>query len=381
MALRVGLLSTWNTRCGIAEYARHLALAMRREGDVELTVFGSRNFGDRAVRPYEDWAVPTFDVQMWHPEHRLGLDVELILALELDVLHVQYSNLFYNRHRLVELLRRFSGVIAVTFHDKHVSAAFPYGLADLLYAHRDDVGLGPRRLIPQGIDLRRPMIKTFGLGKSRVDIIAPICERNGWDFSSSFGEDRWLESDNLFTWLRDSDAIVLWYDEDLTSGGSAAAPLAIGTRRPVFVNDTEWFRDLPDRTSTLRKVHTVEELETEMQQLLDDPYAEERSWDRVARSLIADYRDAVSAERRSVRAPRQRLRSAAFAELDFKPYSLVKYRLLRRSSGQPVEPAPSATGVNASSVASRVDRTAGRGACGSPSPECPPPPCTARHRQ
>jgi hypothetical protein len=328
--VRVGLLSTWNTRCGIAEYTRHLATAMRRRDDTEVTVFGSRNFGERAVRSYEDWAVATFDVQMWHPERLLNLDVETVLEAEVDVLHVQYSNLFYNRGRLVELLHRFPGVTAVTYHDKHVSAAFPYRLADLLYAHREDVGIGPRRMIPQGIDMRPPVVKTFGLGKSRSDLIGEICARNGWVFESSFGENRWLESDELFAWLRDCDAIVLWYDEDKTSGGSAGAPLAIGTRRPVFVNDTEWFRDLPDRTATLRKVHSLEDLESAMRQQFKDDYADERTWDRVAEMLVTDYR----AELEDNPDPRQhrgdRFRGAAFSALDFKPYSLIKVRVQGR---------------------------------------------------
>jgi anaerobic selenocysteine-containing dehydrogenase len=325
--MRIGLLTTWNTRCGIAEYSRHLATALRREDDVELTVLGSRNFGDRAVAPYEDWAVPVFDVQPWHPERRLDLDVETILELDLDVLHVQYSNLFYNRHRLVELLRRFPGVTALTYHDKCVSRAFPYRLPDLLYAHREDVGIGPRRLIPQGIDLRRPVVKTFGLGKSRLDIIGEVCERNGWGFEHSFGEDRWLASDELFDWLRDSDAIVLWYDEDLSSGGSAGAPLAIGTRRPVFVNDTEWFRDLPEHTSNLRKLHSPEQLEEALRELFADAYADERTWDRVAATLTADFREAQAegGDERGHR--RDRLRGRTFAMLDFKPYSLRKHRM------------------------------------------------------
>ncbi len=332
MPLRIGLLSTWNTRCGIAEYSRHLSTALRRRDDVELTVLGSRNFGDRAVAPYEEWALPAFDVQMWHPDSLTGLDVEAILDLPLDVLHVQYSNMFYDRRRLVELLRRFPGVTALTYHDKRVSRAFPYHLLDLLYAHREDVGIGPRRLIPQGIDLRRPVVKTFGLGKSRVDIIGEVCERNGWDFQHSFGEDRWLDGDELFAWLRDSDAIVLWYDEDLGSGGSAGAPLAIGTRRPVFVNDTEWFRDLPERTSTLRKVHSPTELEEGLRALFADEYAEARTWDRVAATLLADFHAAVAGKRAAVPRRPDAVRSRVFARLDTKPILRWKYRLA--SSGR-----------------------------------------------
>jgi hypothetical protein len=321
--MHIGILSTWNTRCGIAEYSRHLVDALRRQGDVEVTVLGSRNFGERAIAPYEDWVEPTFDVQIWHPKHAFALDVEAILEHQLDVLHIQYSNLFYDRARLIELLHRLPMVSALTYHDKGGALAFPYELVDLLYAHREDVGIGPRRLIPQGIDLRRPVVKTFGLGKSRLDIIGAVCERGGWDFQHSFGEDRWLDGDELFSWLRDSDAIVLWYDDDHRSGSSAGAPLAIGTRRPVFVNDTQWFRDLPERTANLHKVHTPEELEAGLRETFANPYAESRTWDSVAKTLIEDFRDALQRAPTSVPRSCDGLRERAFVTLDHKPIRRV----------------------------------------------------------
>jgi hypothetical protein len=325
--MRIGFLSTWNTRCGIAEYSRHLVEALSRQGDVEMTVLSSRNFGERAVAPLEKWAEPAFDVQIWHPEHRFALDVETILEHELDVLHIQYSNLFYARGRLIELLRRFPGVTALTYHDKGGVLAFPYELFDLLYTHRADVGVGPRSVIPQGIDLRRPVVKTFGLGKSRADIIASVCEQNGWSFEHSFGEKCWLDGEELFLWLRDSDAIVLWYDDDHRSGGSAGAPLAIGTRRPVFVNDTEWFRDLPERTANLRKVHTPKELEIGLREVLSDPYAENRTWDNVAQSLLGDYREALVSKPAPLPRRFDPLRGRLFVTLDHKPLR----RVLRRA--------------------------------------------------
>jgi hypothetical protein len=336
--LKVGLLSTWNTRCGIAEYSRHLVDALRRRGDVAVTVFGSRNYGDRAIRPFEDDEVACFDVQLWHPEERFDFDAQPVLDADLDVLHIQYANLFYRRRDLVELMRRFDGVIALTYHDKTVSrAAFPHQMADVLFTHREDVGLGERILIPQGIDLRAPVVKTFGLGKSRDDLIAPICERNGWLLQTSFGDDRWLEAEELFQWLRDSDAIVLWYDDDPSVGESAAAALAIGTRRPVFVNDTQWFAKLPERTATLRKVATLDELERELRALLVDEYAQQRSWDLVAQTTVDAYRAALAARDAhgahgtgaGHRAP---VRAAAYAAMDQKPLIRIKNRALRRGS-------------------------------------------------
>ena len=292
-----------------------------------MTVFGSRNFGDRATASFEPWAVPVFDVQIWHPEHSFSLDVEAILKHELDVLLIQFSTLFFHHGRMVELLRRFPGVTALVLHDKEGALAFPRELVDLLYAHRQDVGVGQRRLIPQGIDLRAPVVKTFGLGKSRLDLIGAICARNGWDFQHSFGKDRWLEADELFAWLRDSDAIVLWYDKKLGSGGSAAAPLAIGTRRPVFVNDTNAFSDLPEHATNLCKLHTTTELELALQELFANPYAEARTWEQVAATIVGDFRSAVRAGGRHMASPRHRLREWAFVRLDHKPVRRVVRRL------------------------------------------------------
>jgi hypothetical protein len=329
--MRVGLLTSWKTQCGIAEYSRALAKAFRGRGDIDLVVFGSRNVGDRAVREYEAYEQPVFDVQRWRPDHRFHLCVQSVLDHDLDVLHIQYSNLFYGRRDLVELMRSFPGVIALTYHDKVVSRAFPHELVDLLFAHRDDVGVGPRRLIPQGIDVRPPVVKTFGLGKSQDHVIREICDRRGWIFAKSYGSNRWLEHDELYEWLRDCDAIVLWYPEDATSGGSAAAPMAISTRRPVFVNDTEWFRDLPERTATLRKIGSVAELELELEKLFRDPYAERRSWDSVAETLVAGYHEALS-EASTVRPGRERRprtsRSTVFALLDRKPLVKATARFL-----------------------------------------------------
>lgn len=323
--LRVGLLTTWNTRCGIAEYSRSLAGAMRRRGDLDVAIFGSRNVGERAVREYEGWAVPAFEVQLWTPGWQHGFDAATVLERELDVLHIQFSNVFYPRRQLVEVMRRFDGVLAITWHDKYVPRTFPWRMADLLYAHREDVGVGPRRLIPQGIEVSPPVVKTFGLGKSRIDIIGDICERNGWRFESSFGEDRWLETEELRAWLRDSDAIVLWYEEDRSSGGSAAAPMALATRRPVFVNDTEWFRDLPDRTDTLTKVSTPEQLEAGLRERFADPYVEPRSWDRVAETLVDDYRGVIADGGRSRAQP---FRSRLFSASDNKPMIRRKRALI-----------------------------------------------------
>jgi hypothetical protein len=325
--LKVGLLTSWNTQCGIAEYSRGLAEALRRRGDVEVRIFGSRNVGERAVRDYAEGEFACFDVQAWREDKAFRLDAEPILEAELDVLHIQYSNLFYERRQLVHLMRRFPGVIALTYHDKVIGRVFPWRIPDVLFAHREDVGAGPRRLIPQGIDLRPPVVKTFGLGgkAESVPLLEAMCERNGWRFERSYGRHRWLETHELRAWLRDSDAIVLWYPDMPTSGGSASVAVALGTRRPVFVNEAQAFSDLPRRTTNLRKVATLEELEVALRAELFDPYVQGRSWDAVAETTVNAYHEALT-ELRGDRHGGARLRARTFAACDPKPRTARSHR-------------------------------------------------------
>jgi hypothetical protein len=284
--MKVGMLTSWNTQCGIAEYSRYLTSAMRRRDDVEVTVLGSKNYDDRKVAEDEHYVVPVFGVLPWNKYDDHSFDTEEILQLDLDVLHVQYEVLLYNQQGFGELLSRFEGPKVITFHDNCIPPTFPGGLFNLRYTHREEVGVGERFLLPFGIENRKPVVKTFGLGRSRADIIEPICTKNGWAFHKSFGEHDWKSTEELTSWLRDSDAIVLYYDDVPSAGSSQAARTAIGTRRPVILNDVTWFRGVEGAY----KIETPEELEELLIQLLDKPIIQEHSWDNIAAGIVEDYK-------------------------------------------------------------------------------------------
>lgn len=297
--MKVGLLTTWRTQCGIAEYSSHLALALERAG-ADVVVLGSRN-DESAGRhlPAEPafahsesiLQFPIFDVQAWRSDRRHEFAVENVLALNLDVLHVQYEVLLYHRGRLQELLDRFEGVKAITYHDSCIPPDMP-GPWDVQLRHRADTGPAGD-VIPFGVEQVPPVVKTFGLGRSRADIICAICDRHGWRFEQSFGDQRWLSQSELHEWLRDSDAIVLWYPDVESAGSSQAARTALATHRPLFVNDVSWFRDLPDRAQRLFKLaDTPVALEEGLARALSSPFIDDRSWDAVAQRHLAAYAQA-----------------------------------------------------------------------------------------
>ncbi len=297
--MKVGLLTSYRTICGIAEYSSHLALALKRAG-ADVVVLGSQNEGHRNLDPDPatlavPW-MPVFDVQAWRADGRHDFNVEAILHEGCDVLHVQYEVILYHRERLQELLDRFDGVKVITWHDSCVPPDMP-GPWDVQLRHRDDTGPGGT-VIPMGVEDVAPVVKTFGLGRSRADIICSICDRRGWKFEQSFGDQRWLHAAELHAWLREADAIVLWYPDVDSAGSSLAARTALATRRPLVVNDVSWFRDLPERLFGLQKVpDDPRMLDGALTFLLSNmPYITEHSWDRVAQLHLDAYSAAAAAK-------------------------------------------------------------------------------------
>ena len=285
----VGMLTSWNTQCGIAEYSRYLTSAMREIDDVDVVVLGSKNYDERKVAEDESFVVPVFGVLPWNNYGDHSFDTEEILELDLDVLHIQYEVVLYNPLGLLDLLTRFKGPKVVTYHDNCIPRDFPYSMFNLRYTHREEVGVGERYLIPFGIEDRAPVVKTFGLGRSRADIIEQVCSANGWRVDKSFGEQDWKSTDELTNWLRDSDAIVLYYDDVPSAGSSQAARTAIGTRRPVIVNDVTWFRGVEG----VYKVETPQELEETLRHLFKNTVIERDSWGNLAVSIVEDYKECL----------------------------------------------------------------------------------------
>ncbi|MGA2757761.1 MAG: methyltransferase domain-containing protein [Solirubrobacteraceae bacterium] len=298
--MKVGMLTSWNTQCGIAEYSRALVEALASHDEIELVVLGSRNYDERALAPDEDYVVACFDVAHWNRYGHDELDVERILALGLDVLHVQFQLGLYNLPRLLELLERFEGASVITWHDNWVPRELELHRFDAAITHR--LGVGPTdNVISFGVRNVPAIVRTFGLGRTREEIIAPICERNGWTFESAasseapYGGQRWVPWRELHDWLRGADAIVLWYAENELVGSSQAAHTALATRRPLVVTDTTWFADLPARPGRIHKIaDDPAALEATLHELLDDPLIAAADWQLVAARHLDCYQRAIS---------------------------------------------------------------------------------------
>jgi hypothetical protein len=296
--MRVGILTSHRVPCGIAQYSERFANALARIGH-EPVILAGRADEHRSVP--EEFAGEVHDVAqigLWRNDGEYNLNWGAVRGLGLDVIHVQYQSMLFDQWALADLVRDFPGPTAVTFHDSCNRPDFPAQAFDLRFTHRDGVGVGAPEVIPFAIEERPPVVRTFGLGRTRSDLIAPICERLGWIFEDIAShepiqgggyDNKWRSHEDLIAWLRGADAIVLWYDDQPMAGSSQAARTAMAARRPVIVNDVTWFRDLPTRVSRFVKVGSLEELEAELTETLGDRYVTENSWESVASRLVERY--------------------------------------------------------------------------------------------
>ena len=298
--MRVGILTSWRVPCGVYQYSARFADALAQVPGVTPVILAGRADEHRSVPEESDHEVyDTGQIGMWRDDGEYRLDVDRIAdQLDLYLVHVQYQSMLVREPDLVALAQAFNGPLAVTFHDRCQASTFPYHAFDLRFTHRQGVGLGD--VIPFGVEDLPPVVRTFGLGRSQVEVIAPICERNGWVFESATshepihgGGQAWRTHRDLIAWLRGADAIVWWYPPQPLAGSSQAARTAMASRRPVFTNCTEWFADLPDATRGFAKVGSEAELEQALRATFDRPYVADNSWVSVARRMCDFYRGAL----------------------------------------------------------------------------------------
>ncbi len=354
LPLRVGLITTWNARCGVAEYSRALVGALRARGH---TVVVLANYPVNPV-PWgaDDGGVYRFFYTGWHRER--GVDAELagrvVAGHALDVLHLQYQNFIYPGDFL-PVLRRLSlyAPLVATFHDAGVPGDFPRDAVARAIVHSPVTArlLGWRgaAVIPIGIhDLpappaaearrrlglgARPVLCSLGLGRTDyravLGVVRDLVPRYPRLLYAVLGPEGYAEAVQraardlgvaehvralggffplrvLFAWMHAADAVLFYFPETGIEGvSSSSARLGIAARRPVVVSDVGWTRDLPDElkvpygdAGALReRLVRILEDEAFRRDLLarQERLIREASWARVAERHEAVYRQAVAA--------------------------------------------------------------------------------------
>jgi len=272
--MKIALATTWNQQCGISEYSRSLVDALTRLGH-EVTILGSNVFP--LLKEDEPFVT------------RLGMPTSC------DILHIQYSSYIFTREYINSILTIASNngtKCFATFHDQFLPG-FDYEKLDGIIAHRNDIFQHlpediPKYVMPSGVLTSPVRITSFGLGRNKNGEIQKVCDKLGFDFLVSDFRN-WISQEELLEFIKRGDATVLWYPDNKAAGSSSCARIAIGARRPLFVSECEWFKELHGVEDVLFFKHE-EDLEAKLEGYFDNAFIKSNNWDTIALKHVSIYK-------------------------------------------------------------------------------------------
>ncbi|MDX9786208.1 MAG: glycosyltransferase [Desulfobacterales bacterium] len=152
---RVGWISSWNAKCGIAAYSKFLVDGLPQDA-LDILVFASRT----GARLQPD---ASNVVRCW-TNHNGAID-ELLAALEknrVDALVLQFNFAFFSPRNLERILHyaKKNGIVSILFFHSTADVTVP-GLEASLSSIREALGMADRLLVHGVADLNR--LKSWGL--------------------------------------------------------------------------------------------------------------------------------------------------------------------------------------------------------------------------
>lgn len=331
--MNIGLFSSYGIMCGVSEYSQNLARAMRALGH-QVTLFGS--YGGEHIRPDSAWrllpvdesdpcVVRCFDTPIWAygGEFDFPLIEREVRQRGISTAIISYQCALFHTPYLERLLAwlRGQGIWTIAIlHDSYLQ--FNLGLVEIrvvtgpsMLPHVPDATIIPQGIHelppPQMEDIRREyglegtLVATLGLGRTDYDLIDRAVRRLGWRFlvfDPTRGcrlegphivvFQRWFSQPEMIRILYAARATVLWYPEVPAEVTSSAAHIAVAAQRPVIVNGTRWFTDLPQ--DVFIKANDEEELvaalarDVEQQRVRNqEAYIRANSWTETAKRYLA----------------------------------------------------------------------------------------------
>lgn len=341
LPIKFALMSSWNIRCGIAEYSRHLANSLEAKG-LDLRIIANSNATGEVVNSYLLEDITKNVYPLWHYDYRTWRDTEIdrngifrLLRQEaITKLNIQYHPGFFNQEVLLDFIKQCIQAeieVTITFHNS--KDVYPETFAQMgklkikIVVHTledkrrlDNQGIHNVYYIPHGVldfsdesvnDSREklgivgdPVIGSFGFlrqYKGVLELIEAVgILRNDYPDIRLLGLNSLYPSEDSFQYyqqcnkrieelelhtnitlltdflpiedaikyLHTTDIIVLPY-YDSKEGASGAGNIAIASRRPLLVSNSEIFAEIRNVTVQMKNI-TPQCVASEIQSLISN---------------------------------------------------------------------------------------------------------------
>lgn len=304
--MHIGMMTTWDSICGIAEYSKNLVSELAKSSKV--TIFANYGNIQHASRiPNVTIYKKQFGVFWWNEP--VQIDVQNILHVvksqKIDVFHIQYQSSLYEPdgfNSLLEELVNMSIPIVITLHDSSVNPHIKFPASVQFIAHNPVIGKRLNALdifpfyMPFPILEIPSIVGTFGLGRNQVSIIQKVCNDLNLEYRyfDARKENRWKSTEELCKWIKECDVIVLWYNEvPGLEGNSSVVRTVVSCNRPLIVNDVHWFADVIYYADSLGLyvANNVRHLKELLRQVLHLPYKESCYFSEVVKMHFLVYNE------------------------------------------------------------------------------------------
>lgn len=245
--MRIGVVSSWNERCGISEYTKNLVSGLLGCG-IEVKV--AANYPKDQVEPDEPFVKRFFHCPFL--TKLLSADVvEMVDYLsDCDVIHIQFETSLYHPDwfpKFLVALKIIHKKVVFTMHSSGMWNGFPVGLINWFITH-EAMWCGGS-VIPMGVKFSEDVepdyksIVSFGLGRNMDDMVKNAIEGTDITFRTTYGHHNWLNANDLVAEIKKSWIISLLYPSVGTTNVSSSAVIqAMGCNRPILITNTSWFK-------------------------------------------------------------------------------------------------------------------------------------------
>lgn len=116
----IGIVTTWNARCGIATYSSYLGEELKKHGEDVVILAERKDVLPEGVDPeFETYGIPSFEC--WSRKENFDNLLSIVKKENIDVVHLQHQfGLFPNEDNLRNLLSSLNDMgkkVIVTLHD------------------------------------------------------------------------------------------------------------------------------------------------------------------------------------------------------------------------------------------------------------------------
>lgn len=310
---KIGMITPWGQRCGIAQYTENMVAALRQIGHEVVVI---------ANIPYEDLTHPDqlFVHRLWEVEGRTGkkqfdYNKAVELLSDCDLIHIQGESALYAQEYMPKLMGKLVDIPwCITHHSTCATRIGPNMRFHMAHSEKvlDGLSIRPavRAVQPMPspiVDYIEPpilgetlLLRSYGLGRNQDELVQEAVKRVNVDFpdlpnirfETHYGHHKWIPFSELLRWIQGSHACILYYPPVGAQVTSSNAYLALGCGRPLVVSKTNWFGTLsPDYA--LFAGNSPSELRTGLEELLVNyegyrsKAAEYASWLRKNKSFLA----------------------------------------------------------------------------------------------